>query len=54
MKKTAFWKQALVSAVLIGGAVLAWQSRDELRSRGYRGSLVLVHNSGGMGGLAIA
>ena len=32
MKKTAFWKQALVSAVLIGGAVLAWQNRDDLRS----------------------
>ena len=26
--------------------------RDELRGRGYRGSLLLVHNSGGMGGLA--
>ncbi|WP_422031076.1 efflux RND transporter periplasmic adaptor subunit [Roseovarius sp.] len=32
MKKTAFWKQALVSAVLIGGAVLAWQNRDALRT----------------------
>lgn len=26
--------------------------RDELRGRGYRGQLLLVHNTGGMGGLA--
>lgn len=26
--------------------------RDELRDRGYQGSLLLVHNTGGMGGLA--
>lgn len=32
MKKAAFWKQALVSAVLIGGAALAWQYRADLRA----------------------
>lgn len=32
MQKTALWKQALVSAVLIGGAVLAWQNREDLRA----------------------
>lgn len=31
MEKTAFWKQALVSAVLVGGAALAWQYRADLQ-----------------------